>query len=262
MVLDRLFGLRKKPERLSEDFLLGEIKSRPVPRHVAIITDGNGRWARQRGLPRLAGHREGTKVVRRIVEAAPEIGVDHLTFYAFSTENWQRPGDEIEGLLRLIEEQLEREVSELNEKGVRIMSIGRAAGLPESLRNAFAQAAERTAENKRLTLIIALNYGGRAEITDAAARIASLAAAGKVAPDSVDEKMIASQLYTAEIPDPELLIRTSGERRVSNFLLWQIAYSEIWVTEKLWPDFTRRDFFEAVYDFQSRRRRFGGLEED
>lgn len=245
-----------------EDLLRDEIKKRPVPRHVAIITDGNGRWAKKRGLPRLVGHRKGTDAVKRIVEAAPEVGVRYLTFYAFSTENWQRPRQEVEGLMRLMEERLAMEISELNEKGVRIMTIGRPDGLPKSTAEAFARAAEMTSENDRLTMIIALNYGGRAEIADAAANLAARVARGEINVAEIDENAVASHLYTADFPDPELLIRTSGELRVSNFLLWQIAYAEIWVTEKLWPDFTRKDFFEAIYDFQNRRRRFGGLEEN
>ena len=247
---------------MREDALLREIKKRPVPRHVAIITDGNGRWAKKRGLPRLVGHKKGTDVVKLIVEAAPEVGVEYLTFYAFSTENWQRPKEEVDGLMRLIEERLALEISELDEKGVRIMTIGRAEDLPKSTAKAFADAAVKTASNDRLTMIIALNYGGRAELADAAASLAARVERGDLAASEIDEKALASHLYTAGVPDPELLIRTSGELRVSNFLLWQIAYSEIWITEKLWPDFTRRDFFEAIYDFQKRKRRFGGIEED
>lgn len=254
------FGLRKKPQRLSEDRLLNEIKKRPVPKHVAIITDGNGRWARKRGLPRLAGHREGTNVVKKIVEAAPKASVEYVTFYAFSTENWRRPRDEVEGIMRIIEERLAREVSELDEKGVRIRLIGRRSELPESTVAAFDEAAERTAANKRLNLTIALNYGSRAEIADAAAGLAALAVRGEIQPEDVDEDALAGRLYTAGMPDPGLLIRTSGEIRVSNFMLWQIAYSELWVTDKLWPDFTARDFYEAIYDFQNRKRRFGGIE--
>ncbi len=242
--------------------MLKEIKKRPVPEHVAIITDGNGRWAKNRGLPRLVGHRKGTDAVKRIVEAAPEVGVKYLTFYAFSTENWQRPKEEVYGLMRLMEERLALEISELDEKGVRIMTIGRTEGLPESTARAFADAAERTAGNDRLTMIIALNYGGRAELVDAAARLAAKVESRELTAGEIDERSFASSLYTAGIPDPELLIRTSGELRVSNFLLWQIAYAEIWITDKLWPDFTRGDFFEAIHDFQNRKRRFGGIEED
>lgn len=256
-----IFGLRRKPLRLSEDLLLSEIRSKPVPKHVAIITDGNGRWAKKRGLPRIAGHREGTNVVKRIVEAAPQIGIEYLTFYAFSTENWRRPEEEVSGIMGIIEDRLAREISELAEKGVRIKVIGQTDALPVSTAEAFAKAEAETAGNDRLTMIIALNYGGRAEITDAVRRVASEVAEGKLSPDAIDEERLAANLYTAGIPDPELLIRTSGEMRISNFLLWQIAYAEIWVSQKLWPDFSRIDFFEAVHDFQNRKRRFGGVDQ-
>ncbi|MHB0975856.1 MAG: isoprenyl transferase [Candidatus Aquicultorales bacterium] len=242
--------------------MLAKVKERPLPRHIAIITDGNGRWARERGLPRLAGHREGTNAVKRIVEAAAEIGVECVTFYAFSTENWSRPIDEVGGLMRIIEDRLAREISELHSKGVRIRTIGRMGDLPASTAQAFSEAERRTAGNTRLTMVIALSYGGRAEIVDAARSLASSVSAGSLKEEEIDERAFADRLYTADLPDPELLVRTSGELRVSNFLLWQIAYSEIWVTPVLWPDFKKVDLLEAIHDFQNRKRRFGGIEKD
>lgn len=246
-------GLRKKRTE-SEDFLLNKVKSGDVPKHIAIIMDGNGRWAAKRGLPRLAGHRAGVTAIREIIEIAPRVGVEYLTLYTFSVENWRRPKDEVTGLMSLFEEILRKEIDELHKNGVRLGVIGRYNELPESTRRQFDLGIEKTAGNDGLKLLIALNYSGRAEIVDAVKKIID----DRSAADSVNEEAIAANLYTAGIPDPDLVIRTSGEMRISNLLLWQIAYSEIWVTDILWPDFRKIDFLEAIDDFQKRKRRFGG----
>jgi undecaprenyl diphosphate synthase len=229
-----------------------------TPGHVAVIMDGNGRWASRRGLPRIAGHRAGVKAVREAIVSAIELGVRYLTVYSFSSENWRRPADEVTGLMSLFVEVLDREVDSLMEQDVKVRVIGRRDGLPEATASAFLRAEQRTADNGTLTLVVALDYGGRMEIADAARAIAREAAAGRLDPETVDEDVVASNLTTVGIPDPDLLVRTSGEMRVSNFLLWQIAYSEIWVTPTLWPAFKRYDFLRAVVDYQRRDRRFGG----
>jgi undecaprenyl diphosphate synthase len=235
---------------------LQEIKKKPLPRHVAIIMDGNGRWARERGLPRLAGHRAGAKAVRRTIETAAEIGLEYLTLYTFSVENWQRPQAEVKGLLELIEHQLKKEINELHSNNVRLRVVGRLEEMPLSLQKAFQEAMELTASNTGLNLNIALNYGARIEIIDAINQLIDRILEGKER-TPIDVATFTKYLYTKDIPDPELLIRTSGELRVSNFLLWQIAYTEIWVTPVLWPEFNRREFLKAIYDFQNRERRFG-----
>jgi undecaprenyl diphosphate synthase len=242
-----------------EQGLLAEFDPVRVPAHVAIIMDGNGRWAAKRGLPRIAGHRAGAKAIRETIEAALELGIRYLTLYSFSSENWRRPEDEVRGLMRLFVEVLEAELANLEEKGVRLVLIGREYDLPSATRDAFVRAEARTECNQRLTLVVAMNYGGRTEIADAMRTIAEEVAAGTLQPDAVDEAAIARRLYTARagIPDPDLVIRTSGELRVSNFLLWQIAYSELWVTPVLWPDFRRYHLLHAVVDFEKRQRRFG-----
>ncbi|MEW6188703.1 MAG: isoprenyl transferase [Actinomycetota bacterium] len=233
-----------------------------VPAHVAIIMDGNGRWATKRGLPRLAGHRAGANAIREVVRTAPEIGIKCLTLYTFSKENWQRPKEEIEGLIGLFEEMLRKEVNELHKNNVKLKVIGHLHEFPESTQRCFKEAMELTKNNEGLVLNVALNYGGRTEIMDAVRQIAQVVKSGNMDADSITEETLRDHLYTADIPDPELLIRTSGELRVSNFLLWQIAYTELWVTPILWPDFTRKDFLQAIYEFQRRKRRFGGLETD
>ena len=220
--------------------------------------DGNGRWAAKRGLPRIAGHSAGAKAVREAIASAIELQVDYLTIYSFSSENWNRPDDEVSGLMRLFVDVLERELTNLNRMNVRVQVIGRKEGLPRATREAFDRVVASTADNSGLTLVVALNYGARGEITSAVRALAADVAAGSLSPDDIDEESVASRLYTAGIPDPDLLIRTSGEMRLSNFLLWQIAYSELWVTATLWPDFSRVDFLRAVVDFQHRDRRFGG----
>jgi undecaprenyl diphosphate synthase len=229
-----------------------------VPAHVAIIMDGNGRWAKARSLPRAAGHRAGAVAIEEAIAAAIETGVRYLTLYSFSTENWSRSADEVKTLMSLFVEVLRSKMSDLQEWGVRVRVIGRLDEMSPRVRTAFRAAMDETSGNDTLDLLIALNYGGRAEIADAAARIGREVAEGTLDPASVDESAVADRLYTAGIPDPDLLIRTSGEARVSNFLLWQIAYTEILLSETLWPDFGRDELLEAILDFQGRERRFGG----
>ncbi|WP_052300581.1 isoprenyl transferase [Kyrpidia tusciae] len=230
-----------------------------LPRHVAIIMDGNGRWAHRRGLPRVAGHRAGMKAVKEVTRAADEIGIQVLTLYAFSTENWKRPPEEVDYLMRLPQEFLDRELQELDEHGVRVRLIGETDGLPPHTLRAVEAAMGRTRNNTGLILNFALNYGARAELVNAVRSIARRVQDGELGPEDVDEATISAALQTRDLPDPDLLIRTSGELRISNFLLWQIAYSELWFTEVLWPDFTREHLFEAVRAYQSRKRRFGGV---
>jgi undecaprenyl diphosphate synthase len=223
-----------------------------IPRHIAIIMDGNGRWARQRNLPRVAGHQAGVAAVRAAVETCARLGVEALTLYAFSSENWKRPSSEVETLWRLLRLYLRAELAELLRHGVRFRAIGRLDGLPKTVRAKLDIVMRRTARNTGLCLNLAINYGGRAEIVDA---VAALLREGS----EITEEAISEHLHTAGLPDPDLLIRTSGEMRVSNFLLWQIAYAELYVTETLWPDFRQRDLLEAVLEYQRRDRRFGGL---
>ena len=238
--------------------LLAEFDPARAPVHIAVIMDGNGRWASKRGLPRLAGHSAGAKAVRESIAAAIEIGLSYLTIYSFSSENWTRPKDEVSGLMSLFVEVLERELANLQRMKVRVTVIGAMDELPDATRQAFERVVASTADNDVLTLVVALNYGARIEIVDAARALARDAASGALDPDAIDEVLFASHLFTAGIPDPDLLVRTSGEMRVSNFLLWQIAYSELWVTTTLWPDFDRVDLLLAVVDYQKRDRRFGG----
>ena len=238
--------------------LLTEFDAERTPAHIAIIMDGNGRWAAKRGLPRLAGHSAGAKAVKEAIAAAIELGISYLTIYSFSSENWNRPQAEVSGLMSLFVDVLERELGNLERMNVRVLVIGAMDALPLATSAAFRRVVDRTADNNGLTLVVALNYGARSEIAQAARSIARDVAAGVLDLGSVDEALFASRLYTAEIPDPDLLVRTSGELRVSNFLLWQIAYSEIWVTSTLWPDFGRADLLRAVVEYQKRDRRFGG----
>ena len=225
-----------------------------VAETVAIIMDGNGRWARRRGLPTVVGHRAGTRALRRTVEAAIDLGIRHMVVYAFSTENWSRPQEEVDALMELFGETIERELPDLAEQGVRVRFIGRRDRAPESLRARMAAMEDRTELNARLNLWVAFDYGGRAELVEAARRLVE----SGVDPREIDENVFAANLYAPELPDPDLLIRTSGELRVSNFLLWQVAYSELVFCDKLWPDFDERDLREALADYASRRRRFGG----
>jgi len=226
-----------------------------MPAHVAIIMDGNGRWAERRGLPRIAGHRMGVEVLRDIVRAAAAFGIKYLTVYAFSTENWRRPEDEVDFLMTLMSATIDREIEELNKNKVRLRFLGRTAELPPELLKKMRGAESMTEKNSGLNLNVMINYGGRAEIIDAVNKIVREAKAGKI--DEVTEEQIRLNLYTADIPDPDLLIRTASEMRLSNFLLWQIAYAELFVTPTLWPDFDREEFIRAIKDFQKRQRRFG-----
>ncbi|MBI4552938.1 MAG: isoprenyl transferase [Candidatus Latescibacteria bacterium] len=228
-----------------------------LPRHIAIIVDGNGRWAAQRGLPRVVGHREGVNVVRDIVRVAGELGLDVLTLFTFSTENWRRPKTEVSALMRLLIATIRSEIEEINRNNVKIMVIGRWDELPEAARREVAYAIAQTSKNTGLRLILALNYGGRREIVEAAKRLAQDIVDGKQHLAAVDETLFASYLDTAGLPDPDLLIRTSGEMRISNFLLYQLAYTEICVMPVLWPDFRREHFYAAIQDYQTRERRFG-----
>ncbi len=230
-----------------------------LPRHVAVIMDGNGRWAGARHLPRIAGHRAGIAAVREVVEGAARLGIEVLTLYAFSRENWSRPAPEVNALMRLLRDYLEAELATLLERNIRFRAIGRIDELPAPVRSALADAEERTLANTGMLFLIALSYSGRAELADAARAIAVDAVAGRLDPAAIDEAVLAARLHTADVPDPDLLIRSSGELRLSNFLLWQLAYSEIWVTPVLWPDFRRRHLHEAVVEFQRRERRFGGV---
>jgi undecaprenyl diphosphate synthase len=238
--------------------LASRIDASRLPGHVAIIMDGNGRWAKRRHLPRVAGHRAGVRPVREIIEACCRLGIDALTLYAFSVENWKRPRHEIETLWALLRHYLRQELPDLKKNNVRFQVIGRVEELPQEVQNDLDFAIVETAASSGLRLNVALNYGGRSELVDAVNDI--LARARQAGGDfRVDERTISEHLYTADLPDPDLLIRTSGELRVSNFLLWQIAYSEIWVTDKLWPDFQATDLLESILDFQRRERRYGGL---
>jgi len=229
----------------------------PPPRHVAIIMDGNGRWAQRRGLPRSAGHRAGVAAVKRVVMAAVDAKIDALTLFAFSVENWGRPKREISAIMRLLYETTKKELREIAENNVRIITTGDIDGLPQSKREAVLDAIERTKNNTGLVLNLALNYGGRTEILLAVRRIAEKVREGLVKPEDIDEGFFKLHLQTNGLPDPDLLIRTSGEYRLSNFLLWQTSYTELYITDTLWPDFSREDFYHAVIDFQGRERRFG-----
>ena len=228
-----------------------------VPRHVAIIMDGNGRWAKERELPRSDGHAAGAQRVLDLMESIRKHNISYLTLYAFSTENWKRPAAEVGALMELLVEFLTAKMPEMSRNGVRLRTVGRSSGLPSAARQALLNAVSASAENCGITLNLALNYGGRAEIADAAARIAADAAAGKLDPAGVDEAVFAKYLYAPDLPDPDLLIRTSGEMRLSNFLLWESAYTELYVTDCLWPDFSREEFEKALASYAGRNRRFG-----
>ncbi len=222
-----------------------------VPRHVAIIMDGNGRWAKRRNLPRIIGHRAGAEAVRECIRTALEVGIEYLTLFSFSTENWQRPKEEVQSLMELLKFLLRREVESLSREGVSIRAIGRIHELPEDVRLILEQAMERTRANNKLKLYLALSYGGRAEILDAVNAIVSKGM------NNVDEQTFRRFLYAPELPDPDLLIRTSGEYRISNFLLWQLAYTELYFTDTLWPDFRKEEFLKAIEEYSRRERRFG-----
>ena len=234
-----------------------ELDRSAVPQHVAVILDGNGRWATERGLDRGQGHKAGVKAVREVITTCNDIGVRYLTIYSFSTENWKRPATEVTGLMDLFAKVMGREIDGLDEEGVRIELLGHIDDLPLATRTIFKQAAKRTAGNGGMTLAIAVNYGSRAEIVDAAKALAAEVQSGKIAVDDIDEEALSAHLYTADMPDPDLLIRTSGELRLSNYLLWQLAYSEFYITDVLWPDFDRYELLRALLAFQKRDRRFG-----
>jgi undecaprenyl diphosphate synthase len=257
-----MIDLRKLAEPGSiEETLLDRVDLKRLPRHIAVIMDGNGRWARARHLPRVEGHRAGIASVREIVETAARLELGVMTLYAFSVENWKRPRYEVATLMMLLKEYLRKELATLMGNNIRFTAIGRVDGLDPSVQRELKYAEDQTARNSGLLFQIALNYGGRAEIVDTVNRIMGVLREREMSDAIIDEQFFSDHLYTANIDDPDLLIRTSGELRVSNFLLWQIAYAEIHVTKVLWPDFRRRHLFEAIIDFQSRDRRYGGVDE-
>jgi undecaprenyl diphosphate synthase len=242
-----------------EERLFQQIDLERIPQHVAIIMDGNGRWAQKRRLPRVAGHRAGIQSVREVVETAARLKLNVLTLYAFSVENWKRPAAEVSTLMRLLKEFLKKELETLLQNNIKFETIGRIFELDNSIQEELQMAKERTSNNSGLLFNVALNYSGRAELVDAFKALMQKQTKGNGERNEINEEAISSSLYTAGLPDPDLLIRTSGELRVSNFLLWQIAYAEIWVTDTLWPDFRARNFFEAIIAYQRRERRYGGL---
>ncbi|MBB6612909.1 isoprenyl transferase [Pontibacter sp. Tf4] len=232
-----------------------------LPRHIAVIMDGNGRWAKQRGGLRIFGHKSAITAVRETVEAAAELGVEYLTLYAFSTENWSRPASEVSALMQLLVTTIRKETATLNKNNIRLQTIGDTASLPASCRRELEEAIEITSNNSRMTLVLALSYSGRWELTQAMRKLAAEVEQGKLQASEINEHMIAESLATAGMPDPELLIRTSGEMRISNFLLWQLAYTELYITELLWPDFRKEHLYEAILSYQRRERRFGKTSE-
>ena len=248
-----------KPANAEEAELLGKLDLKRLPQHLAVIMDGNGRWAERRHLPRVAGHRAGVKAAREIIESCARLKLPYLTLYAFSLENWRRPQAEVDFLMRLLREYLKRELPAIHKNNIRLLIIGRSEQLPEGVRKDIEYGMRMTARNTGMKLVVALNYGGRAELVDAFNAMLQHVRSNGLSAFQADEQTISEHLYTAGLPDPDLLIRTSGEMRVSNFLLWQIAYAEIYVTETLWPDFSRARLLDALVDFQKRERRYGGL---
>jgi undecaprenyl diphosphate synthase len=230
-----------------------------IPNHIAIIMDGNGRWAKDKGNIRLFGHNEGVESVRDITESCAQLGVNHLTLYAFSTENWNRPSDEVNGLMKLLVNSLKKEADRLHKNNIKLTSIGQITRLPKSCQSQLQEVIELTKDNDRLELCLALSYSGRWDITEAVKKVAQDVADGKVSPDEVSDELIGSYLSTADIPDPDLIIRTSGEYRISNFLLWQLAYSELYITKTYWPDFRRKELYQAIFSYQKRDRRYGNV---
>jgi undecaprenyl diphosphate synthase len=228
-----------------------------LPRHIAIIMDGNGRWATQRGWSRVAGHRRGKDSVKEVVEAARRLGIPFLSLYAFSSENWNRPKDEVTALMRFLKHYLVTEMKRMMKNGIRLVALGNIRKLPREVQAALREAIDETKHNTGMTVVLAVSYGGREELTDAMRVLARRVRRGDLEPEQIDQELVAAHLGTAGIPDPDLLIRTSGEMRISNFLLWQIAYTEIYVTDTLWPDFREEKFLEAIADYQRRQRRFG-----
>lgn len=253
----RLFRQRQ-PEK-SKAITPTELTQYPMPRHVAIIMDGNGRWAKKRGLPRAAGHRSGAEALRGVVKACGDLGIPYLTVYAFSTENWKRPKEEVSVLMDLIVEYLQKELDELHQQNIKIRTIGSIKELPFNAREELAKAEKTTAQNSGLKLNVALNYGGRMEILEAARTVARQVETGVLQSSEITEELFSSYLFTAGQPDPDLLIRPSGEYRISNFLLWQLAYAELYFTDIYWPDFSKEEFYRAILDFQGRNRRYGGV---
>lgn len=238
---------------------LADVPRERFPRHIAVIMDGNGRWAQRQNLPRIEGHRRGVACVRRTVEEASRLNLEQLTLYCLSSENWKRPPSELEFLMHLLEQYMIEERATILEQNIRVNILGRREGIPESTQREIDKTIEMSAVNSGTRLCLAINYGGRAEIVDAVQRIVAEVAEGRLSPTDVDEQCLADHLYTAGMPDPDLLIRTAGELRISNFLLWQISYAELWVTEKCWPEFDIPDFHDAIRDFSQRDRRFGGI---
>ncbi|GBF11636.1 isoprenyl transferase [Tepidibacillus sp. HK-1] len=258
-MLKGLFA-KKKENGLDKNKLnIKDLDPLNIPKHVAIIMDGNGRWAKQKGLPRIAGHREGMKTIREVARVANEVGIKILTLYAFSTENWKRPQDEVKFLMDLPQEFLRKELDELIEQNVQVKMMGFDQQLPEHTLNAVHEAVEKTKQNTGLILNFALNYGSRYEIIYAIRNIVDDVLAGNISKDEIDEKLMNQYLLTKSYPDPDLLIRTSGELRISNFLLWQIAYTELWYTDEFWPEFNKQSLLQAIYEYQQRSRRFGSL---
>ncbi len=245
-----------------EELLLRQIDLSRLPRHIAIIMDGNGRWANQRGKSRAAGHRAGARSARLAVETCARLGLPVLTLYAFSTENWKRPAQEVQALMQLLKEFIKRELNEIKKNNIRLGTIGRLDQLDEAVRQKVLDAIDATRENTGMLLNVALNYSGRTELVDAFRSLYRYSVHEGLLPEQISEQLIAAHLYTADLPDPDLLIRTSGEMRISNFLLWQIAYTELYITDVLWPDLSRVDLFSAIIAFQHRDRRFGGVSHD
>lgn len=258
----RIFNKIFKPEKHEQEMQeisIKDIIDKPLPKHIAIIMDGNGRWAKSRGLPRPAGHRAGMESFKSIVSECATIGINYLTVYAFSTENWKRPKEEVDALMNLLVEYIDKDLTELKENGVRVRQIGIRDGIPKIAQQRLEKAIKDTENNNVLNLQIALNYGGRREITDAVKLIAEDISKKRIEVHDINEELLSRYMYTNNIPDPDLMIRPSGEQRFSNFLIWQAAYAEFWLTEVLWPDFTKEELYKAIYSFQQRHRRFGGL---
>ena len=245
----------------AQELLKEKIDKDHLPGHIAIIMDGNGRWAKQRGKPRVFGHRNGVKAVRATTEAAAELGVNYLTLYAFSTENWSRPAMEVGALMSLLVDTLHKEIATLMENDIRLNAIGELEKLPGSTYKALVKGMEQTEQNKRMTLTLALNYSSRWEIGEMVKKIGERIASGEIEPDQIDQGLLRENLSDPELPDPELLIRTSGEKRISNFLLYQLAYTELYFADVFWPDFDKSEFYKAILDYQNRERRFGKISE-
>jgi undecaprenyl diphosphate synthase len=248
------------PEKPIRPALKAKIDPAKLPGHVAVIMDGNGRWAKKRNKPRIAGHQAGANAVGEVVEASRELGIRYLTLYAFSSENWKRPKREVSALMSLLRRFMKDEIEEMLHYEIGMKVIGRTDMLPEKVQREIMETMAKTEHCKKMTVILALSYGGRMEIVDAARRIAERCVEGELSPSDVDEKLFAEHLYFPDCPEPDLLIRTSGESRLSNFMLWQLSYSEIWFTPTLWPDFTKEEFCRAIIDYQNRDRRFGGID--